>query len=1074
MLNVIQSNQMELLVTCLAERIRARPLEPLAPVVILVQSHGMGQWIKHALARSLGIAANIQTCMPAEFIWDLYRRCLPSDLLPEASAFDRRNLTWHLASQFITQTESLPKDVSRYIEAEGDPQLRAFQLAEKLAEVFDEYLLYRPDWIEGWENQDPATPDANHWQADIWRQLRAQITEPHRAALHRSLMSVLADSGFEPRLLPAHISVIGAASLPALQLQTLQAVARHQVVDVYFLNPCEHYWGDIVSTSDLARRSVRQLMDHDDALTDDDYLTIGNPLLSSMGKQGREFLEMLLEADEANTVEDFQPYGADTALQRVKNDILDMSYGGVFSEQGHHGQLSVAGDDQSVAIRDCHSMLREVEVLLDYLLDVISADNTIQTNDIMIMSPDISAYAPYIDSVFRGKLNYTIADVLNDGETPVLAACLQLLRLSSSRVSSNDVLDLIGTEAIARRFEFGTEDQARIRQWIAGTGIRWGLNAASKSSQWELPEDHGNTWAFGLERLLMGYIADSASGVQHGILPYDVESGDGDLLGRFIHLIRSLGQLSDALMSPRPLAEWHQLLLALTSDFFAPEGAEELELQWLTDLLQQQLSNLHEESRQLAVSPAVIQYWLTSEITASDRNSRFLRGGITFATLVPMRSIPFRVVGLLGMNDRDYPRRERESGLNLIRTGSYRKGDRSRRLDDRYLFLEALISAQDHFYVSYQGHSGKDNQTLPPSVLVAEWQDYLTAVFGPDYLQRISQSHPLQPFSDVYYTAGSHFHTYDQTWFGALNNPEPRPEFTDTELDAALPDNLELQQLQRFFANPVRYFFEHSLRVRFSLAAQDMAETETFSPDNLLAYQLRDNALNHLLAGQPLDRFVTETLASGALMNNSLGRSQLQAAVAGAGQLYEDISAAGSLTKLSGEIELPVDGHLQIVSGECFVTLDHRVLSWRSGKQRGTDLLSNRIAQAFASLVLDSPVSSLLINRESGDKIVRHENPPMSPDDARAEMAVWLALFSQGIRSPLPFQPETGLFLLKDKQLKQPDSRAVGSEADDPYFARAFEGYDESVLAAIREYAVLLYSPFYAAASGSSAKGGKR
>jgi exodeoxyribonuclease V gamma subunit len=143
----------------------------------------------------------------------------------------------------------------------------------------------------------------------------------------------------------------------------------------------------------------------------------------------------------------------------------------------------------------------------------------------------------------------------------------------------------------------------------------------------------------------------------------------------------------------------------------------------------------------------------------------FISSGVTFCAMLPMRSIPFKVVCLVGMNMDAFPRESKILGFDLMAKNP-RIGDRSRRNDDKYLFLEALISARNKLYISYVGQSIRDNTRISPSVLVSELIDYIKEGFGLSE-DEIVTFHRLQAFSSEYFNTDSKLFSYSNENFAA-------------------------------------------------------------------------------------------------------------------------------------------------------------------------------------------------------------------------------------------------------------------------------------------------------------------
>ena len=450
--------------------------DPFEPLTVVVQSFGLGQWLKLQLSDYHGISSNVDCILPATFLWKLYQSLIPETQRLNESPYDRHRLTWRIM-RLLKANPGLAGEIDTYLTGAGDKDLRLHQLAAELALLFDEYLMYRPDWILQWQNQRRELTGHEAWQADLWRIIQGDLQGNqglHRATLHQRVLQSLArqSNSQQPKATRKRISIFGLSTLPPLQLQTFEALAESTEVDIYFLNPCAHYWGDIVSEKDKARRSIRSLLSTDEPLIDEDYLEVGNPLLSSLGKQGREYLELLLESNQVHSEELFLDLEEDTALDVVKNDILNLTFGGEFGAECQPTQRQF--NDTSIQIHICHSRLREVEVLHDQIRHAIKQSPALRLNDILVMVPDVAEYAPFIQSVFSGSLAYRIADRSSVENSTLLSSFMNLLKLPELRLSGPEVMDLLEVPAIMRHFELTQENLETISYWVEESGIRRG------------------------------------------------------------------------------------------------------------------------------------------------------------------------------------------------------------------------------------------------------------------------------------------------------------------------------------------------------------------------------------------------------------------------------------------------------------------------------------------------------------------------------------------------------------------------------------------------------------------------
>ena len=1058
------------LVDAFCDRQRQQRHDPFKPTTVVVQSFGIGQWLKVRLAEQSGISANVECILPAELIWRFYQSLIPAEKLPNESPFARHLMTWQVMKLLPSATGEQFAQVQRYLDGD-DSQLRLYQLSDAISGLLDQYLIYRPDWINDWEagKDSPDSP----WQSALWRKLIGETganSQQHRAYLHQTFISATQATDRRPAALPETIHVFGLSSLPAIHMQTLQAVSGFLDVNIYFLNPSEHYWGDIVSEKEEAKHSIRKMVQSsnsnagntkaDDAsLVDDDYLEIGNPLLASMGKQGREFFELLLETNGLATQEAFVLDKSGSQLGQMKNDILNLEMGGVFlqSTETLPGKLTRQPDDKSIQIHACHSPMREIEVLHDQLLNMIDVaaqrGKTIKPADIIVMAPNISEYTPYIHSVFQKTIRYAITDQPANLESTLLAAFDRLLSLPNMRLTTTEVIDFLEVPAIAAKFKLEQQDLTKIIDWIKQAGIRWEIDGQEKAKQWGLPDSDSNTWWFGLKRLLLGFamVSDDTT-VFNNIAPTNITPGDSELLGTLCNIIDLLADYRQSLAVDATAEKWQLLLSHMLEDFFAVDLEDELTLDLISDTLSNLLKQTLQTGFDVPITRRLIQFWLNEQLSGSNQSRGFVSGGVTFATLVPMRSIPFKVVCLIGMNDGAYPRNDKSPSFDLMTT-DYRKGDRSKRHDDRYLFLEAMLSAEQTLYVSYVGRSVKDNKEKPPSVLVAELRDYLTRIYDEDPI--IEQ--PLQPFNARYFASESSSSTnqlvsYQTQWFNALTKQQAPITFID-EVFAASDENqiITVDELTAFYRHPAKAYLNH-IGIYFTEDEDSsLDEVEPFELDGLDKYQLADSGLKTLIAGDDIQLWEARQRASGLLMTGSIGADQLRTQQDRAESVYERLQTSlselpnQSTTIFSNQLDYQngsITGSINLL-GECLI-------EGRTSKLHKRQLVGCWIKHLF--LCASGMTNSSTFVSLNQKKVVVEQLSPVSKVDAQKYLCELTDLYREGLSKPLVFIPETsGAYfekIAKDKSHSEALAAAISSyngnqfntntEAADRYYQRLY------------------------------------
>lgn len=680
--------------------------------------------------------------------------------------------------------------------------------------------------------------------------------------------------------------------MPRQILEALSILGRFSQVVLCVHNPCRYYWGDIISHRGLfggrRGRSPSRPGRPDDPDPEKMHLH-AQPLLAAWGQQGRDYIRLIDQFDQPQqyqqhfraglqTVDIFESPGSDTLLHQLQDDILELRP--LHESRAHWPPVDPASDD-SIVFHTAHSRQREVEILHDQLLAAFAADPGLRPRDVMVMVPDINAYAPHIQAVFGYHdresglaIPFTVSDQGRRHRLPVLVALEALLSLPESRFAASELLSLLEVPAIQTRFDLSDQDIPLIRRWVEGANIRWGLHANQRQSL-GLPAGMGrNSWLFGIRRMLLGYASGDSvyvfgnegggdAGAWGGIEPYAEVGGlEARIAGQLALFVDALETAWELLQQEATPEQWQAHLLTLESMFFAElDASDQLLFDRLKTRFRQWRDHCAAARLESPLPLTVVREALLEGLDEHGLNQRFLAGKVNFATLLPMRAIPFRRVCLLGMNDGDYPRSRTPMDFDLM-AQDYRPGDRSRREDDRYLFLEALLSARDQLYISWIGRSVRDDTPKPPSVLVAQLRDHLDSGWrqvstnhaeGASLSAALTLEHPLQPFSPEYFPQGSEHRrptpgerfSFEQEW-----RREPLTAAAPLQPLAApeLPDEpLTLVQLERFLRDPPRAFYEQRLQVHLREGDDIAPDHEPFNLNGLERWALQNTLMQQVV-----------------------------------------------------------------------------------------------------------------------------------------------------------------------------------------------------------------------------------
>ncbi|WP_312691724.1 exodeoxyribonuclease V subunit gamma [Kosakonia sp.] len=1117
MLRVYHSNRLDVLEALMEFIVERDPLDdPFEPEVVLVQSTGMAQWLQMTLAQKFTIAANITFPLPASFIWDMFVSVL--DDIPKESAFNKQSMSWKLMSLLPDMLHREEFTMLRHYLSDDDDKRKLFQLSSRVADLYDQYLVYRPEWLTRWEagQSVDGLDEAQRWQAPLWRALvehTAALGQPHwhRANLYQRFIDKLQFAKEKPAGLPSRVFICGISALPPVYLQALQALGKHIDVHLLFTNPCRYYWGDIKDPAFLAKLLTRQRRHHrearqfplfrdvqnaDSLFNDDGEQDIGNPLLGSWGKLGRDNIFLLAGMEHYEELDAFVDVTPGTLLQNLKYDILELknsAVAGVTAEEfaRSDSKRRLDPDDRSVTVHVCHSPQREVEVLHDRLLAMLEADPELTPRDVVVMVADIDSYSPYIQAVFGSAsgeryVPYAISDRRARQAHPALQAFISLLSLPDSRFVSEDVLALLDVPVLAARFNINEEGLRYLRLWVNESGIRWGMDD-DNVRELELPPTGQHTWQFGLTRMLLGYAMESRQGEWQSILPYDESSGlIAELVGHLATLLMQLNLWRRGLAQARPLEEWLPVCRDMLNDFFLPDQDTEAALALIEQQWQAIIAHGVGASYGEAIPLSLLRDELAQRLDQERISQRFLAGPVNICTLMPMRSIPFKVVCLLGMNDGVYPRTLPPPGFDLM-SQKPQRGDRSRRDDDRYLFLEALISAQQQLYISYIGRSIQDNKERFPSVLVQELVDYIgqshclpgdEALNCDESEQRvkahITHLYTRMPFDPANYS-DDEWQSYVRDWLPAASLQGEAHSAFIQPLEPQPLETLAFDQLQRFWAHPVRAFFQMRLRVNFRPEESEIPDAEPFVLDGLSRYQLNHELLNALVEQDDADKLFRRYRAAGALPYGAFGEiiweTQCQEMQTLADRVSEFRQPADSL-----EIDLHC-GDVHLTGWLPRVQADG-LLRWRPSLlsvSQGVHLWLEHLVYCASG----GTGESRLFVRKGGE----WRFPPLAPDLAMRYLTLMIDGYREGMAKPLLMLPESGgawikvcydaandAMVMDEETLQKAQSKflqayegnmVVRGEGEDIWYQRLWRTLEPEYYAEITQQAQRFLLPLY-------------
>lgn len=1011
--HVHRASRLEALVDVLAA-LPAVGGDPFAPETFIIPTRGLERWLGMRLAERRGVFAHGRFIAIEDFLGELVT-AVEGERAASADAWRPGHLVWHVAEVLRAvgaRAADAPDDGLAPLRAwlgvaasEGSAAAapsseapldgRTLQLAMRIAEVFYRYALYRPDLVEAWTAADPGRAsdgDPMHaWQAALWRRVVAHVGpgRPWPGRRLRAFIDALAAGATLPASVPERVVLFGHNTLAPLHLDALVAIAGQR--EVHLLRP----------TTSTA--------------PDSDEGSAAHSLRASLDRLGSELDHLLAERRILqDLIPDARP--GDSALARLQTSIL---------AGAHQPEVRpVEDDDRSLRFHACHGALRQVEALRDELLRLFDEDPTLEPRDVCVMTPDIERFAPLIDAVFKdGERELPVDDPRSAGFPPLhrihdvslrranqaAEAFLGILELVGSRLNKSRLIDLLSLGPVLGKTGLEPDDLDRVRTWLDQSGVRWGLDAAWRA-RFDQPETAANTWRFGFDRLLLGHALATDGVTAFGeVVPVDdVEGDESEVLGRVVDWLEALFAILVDLETPRTVPAWRDALSALVGRLIVHDDTSAGLAQPILDELQGLTERAEAGGFTGRLELAAVRNLLVDPFESRRPSVSFLSGGLTFCAMLPMRTVPFRVMGLLGMDDGAFPRVSHGLGFDLV-SREPQKGDRSAREDDRTTFVETVLAARDHLIITWTGLRATDQRPMEPAGPVAELREAALRLFGESATREPTLvTHALQPFSPRNFEGDAR--SYDRRQAAGADAVRGPKKSLEPQWEGAVPVEddhapVALETLVSLFSDPAGHFCRQ--RLQFSLGERDaiVSDREPIQLNALEEWSLRDDLLEWELAGIPEPARARALVAAGRLPLGAPGRRkerQIEGQVARiAARVRPLMIGAPDRVQLDTSLETDLGPRRVVGYLDAVYQGARRVVS-QASRTKAKHKLALWIRHLALTVARGHPVTSVLVAHDGETRL-----GPVPVAAARHHLADLVALADGARAEPLPLFPET-------------------------------------------------------------------
>ncbi len=1003
------------------------PDDPMAPEWIGVHSKGMQQWITLQAAVHFNVCANMKFVFPRQMVEHILNG--QPTLAENGEGLDSEDLFWQILNLILDPAAAGHglKPVSDYIGEETSGK-KAFQLARTLSALFDDYMIYRPDMLAEWQNtkRDIRTGEAAaHWQAQIWQQISPDPLKCLPGRIQHFLERFKPDRIIEGHL-PERMILFGLSALPDIFLQVFEKVSGIMDIHVFLMIPSNQYFFDLYSTKQLGQMALKSKQSASEI--EQLHFETANHLLASMGRPVQWFCGRFENFEYAEPVGDLFLDPAEeppSVLSCLQSDIFHLVSRHARSTE--YGPFPVETGDGSIQIHACHSPLRETQVLKDLLLDEFEQNDSLMPHDVVVMMPDIESYAPFIESVFslEHPLPFAISDRRKRSESKVIKAFCAVLEMAKGRLEKKHVLDLLQFEPIVRRFDIDPEHILKIEQMVSDAGILWGRDGHHRQTL-GLPPVEENTWLHGLNRLFLGAaMPENYQDLVAGRLPcQSLEGLELEILGKLANFSHTLFETLDDLKPERLIPNWCRVVKKIIQGFISAEdrfSEDRLFLTQTIDAIEQEAVAAGGCAVSKPFSFEIMTGLIEHKLNLSVAQGGFMAGRITFCNIMPMRSIPYKIVVLMGMDESAFPRETGSHGFDLIKK-SPKPGDKNQRDEDRYLFLESLLSARKKLIITYTGMDSRDNTQIPCAGVVSELCEMLDQGFIFPESHPYYVFHRLHPFDRQYFLSSdkcgrsayppfSYSQVNCQIACSLLSRPEAGTVFI-TPYSQAEPSaetkEVNLEEIILFFRHPIKMWATQKLNLEMPLQPEGMPDREPFSISGLDQY-LMGSRLMEMAGSKKKEDFFDYFSAAGQLPYGEKGRLEYERIADAVQPLIEQaqpVLSEKGLNQVAGSLEI---GSV-IVSGTVPDIRQQGRLIFTFGRLTAQRLISAWISHLFMNLAAPAgyPKQSILIGRgPSALKPVKRIHLQPVEKNARKNLADLVRVYQAGLKEPVHLFCET-------------------------------------------------------------------
>ncbi|WAI18829.1 MAG: exodeoxyribonuclease V subunit gamma [Buchnera aphidicola (Brevicoryne brassicae)] len=866
---IYKSNKLDVLLSKACQIIQKKPLSNIFEKEIFIHdSKILFQYLNVFFANKIGISTNLKLYHPKNFIWKIFEKILYKKKIK--NRFTKSSITWDIMNILNN------KNFFKYIRKK-DNISKKFKFSYLMANIFEKYLIYRPNWINEWEkNEKRLFIDKNErWQIKLWQEIKNHRKKNHQSIYHFSnlfnkFQSLENEKKIQKKDFPNRFFIISSFALNPSYIKIFKIISQYTNIYFLYLTPFKKniFHFDLIQNSNILSKEKTRKEN-----------ILNHTILSLWGKYEEYYILKIIYSKKTKKINYFQKTENTNLLNNIKNNFLE--FNSLKNNKTKRKMLSLT--DDSISINICYNIHNEIEILYEKLLIFFNKNKNLKPNDIVVTCYSITKYVSSINSIFKSKnikenIPFFISTKFSKKTEIILLFFNKILDLPNSRFENEEILEFFDIPEVANNFNISEEDINILYYWIEEANIRWGIDCKHKKKLF-FPENKENTWSWGIEKLLLSYATNHTKGIWNDVLSCSIINGSrAELIGKLIIFINTLKKWQKKTSKLKYPSSWRSLFKDLIKDFFEKKNRITEDIQILYKNWIEMIDDISSCNYNNKISIKILKKNFTRKINY--KNQKFLPGVINFCHPYDVCYIPFKIICIIGADSQNIPKKNNvDSFINLLHKYPC-MGDTDVYEKYCYLFLQSISCTQRYFYVSYVGYSIKDESKIHPSILIDQLLNYITLNFF------IFNSHRLNIEDNKKKITNHLCKTYKKQYFyrkKKIKNTQDvfkniiikknKNEICNKKLSKNNFFNpITLKDLIYFWKNPIRYFFNNYLKINFISKKEKINNTEPFSVKKLDSFRIKKILLNKIIKKQDIKEFLQYYTLSGKLPYGFFGQ----------------------------------------------------------------------------------------------------------------------------------------------------------------------------------------------------------